>query len=47
VRPPVYHMHIFREHSEKGSVMIYGVRDYHKNQIPWSTQLIKSPNQLP
>jgi hypothetical protein len=27
-------MHIFREHSEKGSVMIYGVRDYHKNQIP-------------
>jgi hypothetical protein len=34
VRPPVYHMHIFCEHSEKRSHMVYGVCDYHKNQIP-------------
>jgi hypothetical protein len=32
VRPPVYHMHIFREHSEKGNLTIYGVHGYHKNQ---------------
>jgi hypothetical protein len=30
VRTPVYHMHIFREHGEKVSALIYAVRDYHK-----------------
>jgi hypothetical protein len=30
VRPPVYHMHIFGEHSEKESHLIYGVYDYNK-----------------
>jgi hypothetical protein len=34
VCPPLYHTHIFCEHREKGSPLIYGVRDYHKNQIP-------------
>jgi hypothetical protein len=34
VHPPVYHMHIFRQHTEKGSHLIYGVRDYHKNKFP-------------
>jgi hypothetical protein len=27
VRPLVYHMHIFRKHSKKGSALIYGIRD--------------------
>jgi hypothetical protein len=31
VHPSVYHMHIFGEHSEKGSHLIYGVYDYDKN----------------
>jgi hypothetical protein len=40
VRPPVYHMHIFRAHSEKGSQLIYGILDYHKK----SNSLINSTN---
>jgi hypothetical protein len=40
VRPPVYYMHISRVHNEKGSHLIYGVRDYHKK----SNSLINSTN---
>jgi hypothetical protein len=39
-RPLVYHMHIFLEHSEKESALIYGVSDYHKK----IKSLIKSTN---
>jgi hypothetical protein len=38
VRPPVYHMDIFRERGEKGNLLIYGFRGYNKK--------IKFPNQL-
>jgi hypothetical protein len=31
--PPISRMHIFRVHSEKGNPIIYGICNYHKNQI--------------